>query len=161
MNMTTSLDSIPLKTSNKNNDIVMDDSDDPMVKDILNEFQQELEINTQKPLSLNEKQNYNINFNSQKEDKIDTEKYCNNGNCNIPNKNSNSNTKNSYYNELYIKKSLIIIIIVFLIFSPIFIPSIFEKLPQSFIPIIENYELYIKIFILFISIYILFFYNLI
>jgi hypothetical protein len=38
MNMTTSLDSIPLKTSNKNNDIIMDDSDDPMVKDILNEF---------------------------------------------------------------------------------------------------------------------------
>ena len=157
--MTTSLDSIPLKTS-KNNDMTLDDSDDPMVKDILNEFQQELEINTQKPPSLNEKQNYNINYNSQKEDKIDNRNYCNNGNCNIPTKN-NINNKNSYYNEIYIKKTLIIIVIVFLIFSPIFIPAIFEKLPLSFIPIIQNYDLYIKILILFISIYILFFYNLI
>ena len=153
--MTTSLDSIPLKTS-KNNDMTLDDSDDPMVKDILNEFQQELEINTQKPPSLNEKQNYNINYNSQKEDKIDNRNYCN-----IPTKNNNNNNKNSYYNEIYIKKTLIIIVIVFLIFSPIFIPAIFEKLPQSFIPIIQNYDLYIKILILFISIYILFFYNLI
>jgi hypothetical protein len=157
MNMTTSLDSIPLKTSSKNNDMILDDSDDPMVKDILNEFQQELEINTQKQPILNEKHNYNINYNAQNEDK----NICSNGSCNIPNKNKNTNTNiNSYYNEVYIKKSFIIIIIVFLIFSPLVIPLIFEKLPQSFVPIIENYDLYIKIFILFISIYILFFYNL-
>jgi hypothetical protein len=156
MNMTTSLDSIPLKTSSKNNDIILDDSDDPMVKDILNEFQQELEINTQKQPILKEKHNYNINYNEQQtEDK----NICSNGICNIPNKNKNTNI-NSYYNEVYIKKTFIIIIIVFLIFSPLVIPLIFEKLPQSFLPIIENYDLYIKIFILFISIYILFFYNL-
>lgn len=64
MNMTTSIDSIPMKTSNKNNDNLNDDSDDPMVKDILNEFQQELEINTLKqPVNVNPRNNYNINYN--------------------------------------------------------------------------------------------------
>ena len=81
-----------------------------MVKDILNEFQQELEINTQKPPSLNEKQNYNINYNSQKEAKMENNNFCSNGSCNIPSKNNNNNNKISYYNEIYIKKTLIIII---------------------------------------------------
>jgi len=49
--MTTSLDNIPMKT---NIGVKTDDSDDPVVKDILNEFQQELKINN----------GYEINYDS-------------------------------------------------------------------------------------------------
>jgi len=147
MNMTTSIDSIPMKTS-KNNDNYTDDSDDPMVKDILNEFQQELEINTQKqPVNLTQKNNYNINYNQENFQEPDI------------NKQKKPKQQQSYYNEDYIKKSIIITIIVFIIFSPIFFTMISDKLPLSVNIIYETYELYIKLFILFISIYILYFYN--
>jgi hypothetical protein len=153
MNMTTSIDSIPMKTSNKNNDNYNDDSDDPMVKDILNEFQQELEINTQKqPVNVNQKNNYNINYNQENLQEPDINKNM----CNI---NKQKKPQQSYYNEDYIKKSIILTIIVFIIFSPIFFPMISEKLPLSISIIFETYELYIKLLILFIFIYILYFYN--
>lgn len=151
--MTTSIDSIPMKTSNKNNDNYNDDSDDPMVKDILNEFQQELEINTQKqPVNVNQKNNYNINYNQENLQEPDINKNM----CNI---NKQKKPQQSYYNEDYIKKSIILTIIVFIIFSPIFFPMISEKLPLSISIIFETYELYIKLLILFIFIYILYFYN--
>jgi|688.fasta_scaffold01811_27 hypothetical protein len=153
MNMTTSIDSIPMKTSNKNNDNYNDDSDDPMVKDILNEFQQELEINTQKqPVNVNQKNNYNINYNQENLQEPDINKNM----CNI---NKQKKPQQSYYNEDYIKKSIILTIIVFIIFSPIFFPMISEKLPLSISIIFETYELYIKLLILFIFTYILYFYN--
>lgn len=153
--MTTNLDSIPLKTSNKNNDIPNDDSDDPIVKDILSEFQQEFEINTKKPISLNLKENYNINY--------ETNDNCNNNNeCKIPpKKNKNELSLNTYYNQEYIKKAGIIGIIVFIIFSPLVLPSLFEKLPFSISSIIENYDIYIRTIILSIIIYLAFIFNLI
>ena len=45
--MTTNIDNIPLKTNK--NDIQDDDSNDPMVKDILNEFEKELKMNNPTP----------------------------------------------------------------------------------------------------------------
>jgi len=155
MNMTTSLDSIPMKTSNKNNESLNDDSDDPVVKDILSEFQQELEINTHKQPPLNQKENYNINY--QNNDN------CYNGNCKLPysqsSQLSSSQLSNSYYNQEYIKKVIIIVIIVIIIFSPIFIQTLVEKLPYSISSIIESYEFYIKIIILFITLYIIYYYK--
>ena len=46
MNMMTSLDNIPLKTSPTQ---INDDSDDPLVKDILNEFNQEINNHPPQP----------------------------------------------------------------------------------------------------------------
>jgi len=54
---------------------------------------------------------------------------------------------------------IIIIIIVGGIFSPIIFSTIISKLPISIIPIVENYDFYIKLLLLFIIIYILYFYN--
>ena len=54
-NMITPIDKIPLKTSNAN--ITDDMSDDPIVKDVLNEFEKELSINEQTA------NNYKINVN--------------------------------------------------------------------------------------------------
>lgn len=176
MNMTTSLDSIPMKTINKNNDPLNDDSDDPMVKDILNEFQQELEINTHKPPA-NPKEKYNINYNQNNDNNQDNYKdncldnykdnyqdNCINGKCNLrplSSSKSNSLNQNPYYNQEYIKKVGIIVVVVILIFSPLIMPTIMEKLPLSILTIVETYEFYFKIIILFISLYIIYYYKVI
>ena len=100
--MSTSIDNIPLK--NKSN--ITDDSDDPMVKDILNEFQHELKsINneyqqpTQQPTQQPQQQpqqqppqqpqqplNYNINYQQPKNQYQQS-----------------LNKNNSYYNEDFIR----------------------------------------------------------
>jgi len=145
--MTTSLDDIPLKTS-KNNDNIVDDINDPMVKDILNEFEQELEINTKQQIQ--PKEEYTVKYQSQQQyDDIPIKPIKKIQSKNI-----------SYYNEIYIKKTAIIIIIVGFIFSPIVFSTLIEKLPSSFTPIFQNYNFYIKLLLLFIIIYILLFYNL-
>lgn len=154
--MTTKIDDIPLKTI-KNNDI-NDDTNDPVVKDILNEFEQELEININKEhMKPNE---YKVNYEPPIENNI---QQIQTQNYNIPKKINNNikkqNNINSYINQDYINKSIIIIIIVGLIFSPIIFSTIVSKLPISIIPIVENYDFYIKLLLLFIIIYILYFYN--
>ena len=101
MNMMTSLENIPLKTSSTPTN---DDSDDPLVKDILNEFNQE--INNQPPSS---------NTNYQQPPPPPTNDYIiNNPNsCQIRPRQSQTPQKTSpIYNEDYIRKSAIIIIIV-------------------------------------------------
>jgi len=153
MNMTTKIDDIPLKTI-KSNDI-NDDTNDPMVKDILNEFEQELEMNIN-----NNKNDYKVNYEPPVEN---NRQPIENQNYNIPKKVNNNlkkeNKINSYINQDYINKTGIIIIIVALLFSPIIFPIIVNKLPTSIISYVENYDFYIKLLLLFIIIYILYFYN--
>ena len=141
MNMTTSIDNIPMKTNR--NEITPDDSDDPMVKDILNEFEQEL--TNQEPVQ-NEKPKYIINNSPPPPIKPTA----------IQNKSSNS----SYYNEEFIRKTAIIIIVIALIFSPIIFSSLIEKLPSNISGIIDDYNFYIKLILAFIAIYLFFYYNL-
>ena len=151
--MTTKIDDIPLKTI-KSNDI-NDDTNDPMVKDILNEFEQELEMNIN-----NNKNDYKVNYEPPVEN---NRQPIENQNYNIPKKVNNNlkkeNKINSYINQDYINKTGIIIIIVALLFSPIIFPIIVNKLPTSIISYVENYDFYIKLLLLFIIIYILYFYN--
>lgn len=151
--MTTKIDDIPLKTI-KSNDI-NDDTNDPMVKDILNEFEQELEMNIN-----NNKNDYKVNYEPPVEN---NRQPIENQNYNIPKKINNNlkkeNKINSYINQDYINKTGIIIIIVALLFSPIIFPVIVNKLPTSIISYVENYDFYIKLLLLFIIIYILYFYN--
>ena len=141
MNMTTSIDNIPMKTNR--NEITPDDSDDPIVKDILNEFEQELSNQQSVP---KEEPKYIIN--NSPPPPIKTQP--------IQNKTSNS----SYYNEEFIRKTAIIIIVIALIFSPIIFSSLIEKLPVNISSIIDNYNFYIKLILSFIAIYLFFYYNL-
>ncbi len=145
--MTTSIDNIPLKTNN--NDIQDDDSDDPMVKNILDEFQQEF-TNHKKPI---QPMPYIINNTPPQQPYIPP-----------PIVNIQSNTKKSiksnYYNEEFMRKTAIIVIIVAFIFSPIIFSTLIEKLPLDIATIIENYNFYLKLIISFIVIYLFFFYNL-
>jgi hypothetical protein len=142
MNMMTSLENIPLKTSSTPTN---DDSDDPLVKDILNEFNQE--VNNQPPSS---------NTNYQQPPPPPTNDYIiNNPNsCQIRPRQSQTPQKTSpIYNEDYIRKSAIIIIIVAFFFSPLIYNSIIEKLPQQLSILLTTYDFYFKLFLVFIVIY--------
>jgi hypothetical protein len=158
--MSTSIDNIPLK--NKSN--ITDDSDDPMVKDILNEFQHELKsINneyqqpTQQPTQQPQQQpqqqppqqpqqplNYNINYQQPKNQYQQS-----------------LNKNNSYYNEDFIRKSGILVIIIAMIFSPLILPAFITKLPPSISTIIDNYQFYFKLLLLFIIFYLMYYKELI
>lgn len=141
MNMTTSIDSIPMKTNNTESNV--DDSDDPIVKDILNEFQHEIEN------QINE-------FKEPKEPKY----IINNQPPQPIIQSSKKPIKTSYYNEEFIRKTAIIIIIIALVFSPIMFSSIIDKLPPNISIILDNYNFYIKLIITFIIIYGFYYYNL-
>lgn len=149
MNMTTSLDNIPLKTS-KNNEINNDDKDDPMVKDILNEFQQELEINTRQP----PKDEYQVKYTPQQDINANNDLY--DPPRKFKNSNKNTNDNDAYYNQEYVKKTAIIIIVIIVVFSPFFLNIIIEKLPISFAELFEKFDLYIKLLLSFFLIYILY-----
>lgn len=149
MNMTTSLDNIPLKTA-KNTDVNIDDKDDPMVKDILNEFQQELEINTR---TSPQSDNYQVNYSppQKPDDYYDPPKKLSNKHLQV---------NQSYYNQDYVKKTGIIIAIIAIIFSPFVFTAIIEKVPVSFAESMEKFDFYIKLLASFVIIYVMFFYNL-
>lgn len=154
--MTTSVDNIPMKT---NVGAKTDDSDDPVVKDILNEFQQELKINNgyeinyesssvvppvqaQVPISPPPQvQQYQRPVNQQPMMKV--------------------NTNKSFYNEEYARKAAIIIIIIGIIFSPIIYNSIVERVPSSLMGLFISYDFYIKSLIAFVAIYLLYNYKMI
>jgi hypothetical protein len=142
MNMTTNIDNIPLKTNK--NDIQEDDSDDPMVKDILNEFEKELKVNNP---SVPAKPDYVINYPQPPQQA-----------CPIPMKKAKAAT--GYYNEEFLRKTAIIIIIIALIFSPVIFATFVERLPASFTEMFDNYNYYVKLMISFVAIYLLFYYNL-
>jgi len=155
MNMTTSVDNIPMKT---NVGVKVDDSEDPVVKDILNEFQQELKINN----------GYEINYESSPSPapaptpvsvSPPVQQYQRPVNQQQPIMKSNVNK--SYYNEEYARKTAIIIIIIGIIFSPIIYNSIIERIPNSFIGIFTSYDFYIKSSLAFIAIYLLYTYKMI
>ena len=143
MNMMTSLENIPLKTSSTPTN---DDSDDPLVKDILNEFNQE--VNNQPPSS-------NTNYQQPPPPPPTNDYIINNPNsCQIRPRQSQPSQKTSpFYNEDYLRKSAIIIIIVAFFFSPLIYNSIIEKLPQQFSILLTTYDFYFKLFLVFIIIY--------
>lgn len=156
--MTTRLDDIPLKTIKTPNDNYADDSDDPMVKDILNEFQQELQVNNrhQQPQQAYAPQQSYQPPQAQPPHQPQAPQQANYKINYADNNPKKTKQPFSYYNEEFLKKTAIIILISFLIFSPLFFPFIIEKLPVFAVPIVETYEFYIKLLLLSIIIYGLF-----
>ena len=144
--MMTSLDNIPLKTSPTQ---INDDSDDPLVKDILNEFNQE--INNHPPQPQQQQQQ------SLPQQPINNNDYIINNPVSCPIKPRQTpqpkQLSSSLYNEDYIRKSAIIIIIVAFFFSPFIYDSIIEKLPLTFSTILTTYDFYFKLFIVYFIIY--------
>ena len=152
-NMITEIDKIPLKT----NDISMtDDMNDPLVKDVLNEFENELLLSN-KP-----KNNYQITNN----DEDNNNKYQNqqqqqqqdNPIIKIP-KNSNKNEKIKFYDEILINKAFIICIIIAIIINPYIFTTIINNLPENISTIIDTYNYFIKLILICAIIYILMVYK--
>lgn len=152
MNMMTSLENIPLKTSSSPNN---DDSDDPLVKDILNEFNQE--VNNQ-PLP-----SHNIPQQQPPPSPPNDYVINNPNNCQIRSRQSQPppQKSSSFYNEDFLRKSAIIIIIVAFFFYPSIYNSIIEKLPIQLSNLLTTYDFYFKLFLVFIVIYLFMIKNLI
>lgn len=156
--MLTSLDKIPLKPSNNTDDM----SDDPVVKDVLNEFEKELSLNEQKS-------NYNINYNQQQQipqqqqlplpqqqqiplpqQQIQYQQQR----LGIP------QYKNNYIDNVLLTKTFIICIIIALIINPVIYNTIISKIPINLMSIFETYNYIIKLGLIFIIIYLFMFYKL-
>ena len=165
MNMMTSLENIPLKTSSSS---INDDSNDPIVKDILNELNSQLNNHPSPPQQSSPSSSQSSSSplsspsSSLQSPQIPTQfsqqPYIIN-NPSIPQR-PNKN-KNFYYNEEYLRKSVIIVIIIAIFFTPIIFNTLIDKLPQSLASIFNSYDIYIKLILVFISIYLFMIFKLI
>lgn len=156
-NMITEIDKIPLKTSDIS---LTDDMNDPLVKDVLNEFENELLLS--KP-----KNNYKItnnddiindDSNSNKKNGYQTQQQLSQ-NQNQPQPQPRKNNKIKYYDELLINKSFIICVIIAIIINPYIFTTIINNLPENISTILDGYNYIIKLALIFIIIYILMIYK--
>lgn len=159
-NMITEIDKIPLKT----NDIsTTDDMNDPLVKDVLNEFENELLLSN-KP-----KNNYQINNNEEDNNKNyhqhqqqqyqpQQQQQQDNPIIKIP-KNSNKNEKIKFYDEILINKAFIICIVIAIIINPYIFTTIINNLPENISTIIDTYNYFIKLILICAIIYLLMVYK--
>lgn len=160
-NMITSIDKIPLKTSGA---IITDDmADDPIVKDVLNEFEKELSMNEQTI-----KNNYQINNNSQspqqyqqspqqsQQSQQSSQQYQQ-----LPQQSLHTSQQPiNYIDNILITKTFIICIVVAIIINPYIYNTIISKIPDNISIILDSYNYIIKIILAFITLYALMFYKL-
>jgi hypothetical protein len=164
-NMITPIDKIPLKTSGAN--ITDDMSDDPIVKDVLNEFEKELSINEQTA------NNYKINVNQmqqqyqqpQQQQQLQQPQYQQQPQMQyqqqpqmqqLPKNQQSIN----YIDNILLTKTFIICIIIGLFTNPYIYNTIISKIPENISVILDSYNYIIKIILIFISLYALMFYKL-
>jgi hypothetical protein len=160
-NMITSIDKIPLKTSGA---IITEDMvDDPIVKDVLNEFEKELSMNEQTI-----KNNYQINNNQQyqpqplQQQPIQQQQPQQMQQQYQPQQQQQQTqqTPINYIDNILITKTFIICIVVAIIINPYIYNTIISKIPDNISVILENYNYIIKIILIFIILYALMFYKL-
>ena len=151
--MSTSLNNLPLKTQ-KNIETTDNDINDPMVQDVLNEFQEELAVNTKpdnvyKQPQMNQVPPHQMYQAPPQMQNIQAQQQMYNINYN------NKQGYQQYLNVDIAKKITIITIIVMIIIYSNLLQTAYEKLPSGVFEVIENYDIYIKGSILFIILYLL------
>lgn len=165
-NMITSIDKIPLKTSGT---IITDDmADDPIVKDVLNEFEKELSLNEQSI-----KNNYQINNNPQYQPQQHPQQHHQQPQQQqqLPQQHPQQQqqyhqqlqiqqTPINYIDNILITKTFIICIVVAIIINPYIYNTIISKIPDNISIILDSYNYIIKIILAFITLYALMFYKL-
>lgn len=154
ISMSTPIDNIPLKT---NNEITKDDdSNDPIVQDVLKEFENELSTHKknqqQPPPSPPPQQNYQIPQQQPQYHQPPPQQ---------PYQMKKDKMISEYIDIDFIKKSLIIIIIIYIIAYSNVLIHLYNFLPLNIFNIFTEYDIYIKLLLLFIIIYFLYFYELI
>jgi len=163
-NMITPIEKVPLKTSNIN--ITTDMSDDPIVKDVLTEFEKELSLN-------NQSNNYQINNNQPQQQYQPSQpqqlpqqpqqqlpqqpQYQPSQQQQLPQQRQN---QVNYIDNILITKTFIICIIIAIVTNPNIYSTIISKIPENISVILDSYNYIIKIIMIFIIIYGLMFYKL-
>lgn len=160
--MITPIEKVPLKTSGAN--ITDDMADDPIVKDVLNEFEKELSINEQS----SNKNNYKINNNQpsyqehnqyqqQQQPQLQPQQQAQ---LQQPQPRLQQQGQINYIDNILITKTFIICIIVAIVTNPYIYNTVISKIPENFSVILEAHNYIIKIILIFISLYALMFYKL-
>ena len=152
--MSTPINTLPLKTQQSN---ISDTNDinDPLVQDVLNEFQEELMISKQHapqsqqmhqspPMMPSQQQYHNQQYQQQ--------------HLNYKN-NLNKSDYSTYLDTELAKKSLILVIISLIIYNSGIINTVYEKLPEYLHDNLNNFDIYIKSLSLFAIIYVLSFFE--
>ena len=158
-NMLTSLDKIPQKPSNNSID---DMSDDPIVKDVLSEFEKELLISEQQ---VNNTNNYNINYQQQQQPQQPQQQQYQQPQQQLQYQQQRSQTQNSksiktYIDNILLTKTFIICIIVALVINPYIYNTIISKIPADLSTLFDSYNYLIKLGLIFITVYLFMFYKL-
>jgi hypothetical protein len=152
-NMITPIDKIPFKTTGNTDD----SSDDPMIRDVLNEFEKELAINE------NQSNKYKINEHRPvqqyqqpppQQPQQSPQQAPQQQAVVKPQKNK------SYIDNELVVKSFIICIVIAIIINPYIFTTILSKVPENISLILTSYDYFIKLVVIFVAIYVLFFYNL-
>ena len=159
-NMITSIDKIPLKTSGAN--ITDDMADDPIVKDVLNEFEKELSLNEQ-----TNKNNYHINNNNniqqlpqQQQFQQQLFQHQPQHQPQQPQQIPQKQSQIIYIDNILINKTFIICVVIAIIINPYIYNTVISKIPDNISIILENYNYIIKLILTFIILYVLMFYKL-
>jgi hypothetical protein len=153
--MSTPINTLPLKTQ-QTNISETNDINDPLVQDVLNEFQEELMISKQhaspsqhmhqqQPTMMPPQQQYH---NQQYQQQHSNYK-----------NNLNKSDYSSYLDTEVAKKSLILVIISLIIYNSGIINIAYEKMPDYLQDNLNNFDIYIKSLSLFAIIYVLSFFE--
>ena len=154
--MSTPVNTLPLKTQ-QSNISETNDINDPLVQDVLNEFQEELMISKQhappsqhmhhqqQPMMMPSQQQYHNQQYQQQH-------------TNYKN-NFNKSDFSLYLDTEVAKKSLILVIISLIIYNSGSINTVYEKMPDYLQDNLNNFDIYIKSLSLFAIIYVLSFFE--
>jgi hypothetical protein len=167
--MSTPINTLPLKTQQTNIDA--NDINDPIVQDVLNEFQEELHSSKQtnkapmqmpsQQMQLLQQQQMQQQQQQQQQQQLLLQQQQMQGGL-PPNSKNNSNkfdNMSSYLDIEVAKKSLILVIISLIIYNSGIINTMYEKMPEYLQDNLNNFDIYIKSASLFTIIYILSFFE--
>lgn len=150
-NMITPIDKIPFKTTGN----TVESNDDPMIRDVLNEFEQELainesqsnkyKINEQRPVQQYQQPPQQLQQPPQQQ---------------LQQQPVKAQKNKSYIDNELVIKSFIICIVIAIIINPYIFSTILSKVPENISLILTSYDYFIKLLLIFVAIYVLFFYNL-
>jgi hypothetical protein len=161
MSMATPLNNLPLKTQQDNNDI--SDINDPMVQDVLNEFQEELIMSKKSQEAHIPPHHLHQQPQLQHPSNVPQQMHLHQSNPYYPQQPVNKYSINysndkfpyNYIDMELIKKILIVVIIAVLVFYTNLMHTIYEKLPPYAYDIMVSFDVYVKGLALFTILYIL------
>lgn len=152
--MSTPINTLPLKTQ-QSNISETNDINDPLVQDVLNEFQEELMISKQ---HAPQSQHMHQQPPMPPQQQYHNQQYQQQQHSNYKN-NLNKSDYSTYLDTEIAKKSLILVIISLIIYNSGIINTVYEKLPDYLQDNLNNFDIYIKSLSLFAIIYVLSFFE--